>query len=130
MTGVAVKNVTEEVKNLKDLTGKIVVSTGNIEVLTKKIEVTTQKLDAMVENLTEKVKNTMVNQMVEHVFKPWCELPELPPHLVGLEGHLTELKERLLKGDGLFKLVPSSPVGCGKTHICICIDEFAYGGLT
>ncbi|KAM5581576.1 putative disease resistance protein [Rosa sericea] len=57
------------------------------------------------------------------------ELPPLPRLIVGLDGPLNDLKEKLLADDGVSKLVLTAPGGCGKTTLAtmFCQDEEVKG---
>lgn len=46
-----------------------------------------------------------------------CAVPESPKFVVGLEVHLMELKDRLLRRSNVQLIVVSGPGGCGKTTL-------------
>ncbi|KAI7756067.1 hypothetical protein M8C21_015506 [Ambrosia artemisiifolia] len=61
-------------------------------------------------------------------FLSYCSVPGLPDFIVGLDGHLLELKRILLKDDNQVVTV-SAPGGCGKTTLVkmLCHDNEIKG---
>ncbi|XP_024186220.1 probable disease resistance protein At5g66900 isoform X2 [Rosa chinensis] len=77
----------------------------------------------------EMQRDMLKQQSAESSSSTRLELPPLPKLIVGLDGPLNDLKEKLLADDGVSRLVLTAPGGCGKTTLAtmFCEDEEVKG---